>query len=401
LKFQHVEQLAVFYAPHPERRVKVGRLARVRGRVLFEFDAAFRAAQLELSPFKLPLRPGVIEGDRQLFSGLAGVFDDSLPDGWGRLLMDRRAAKLGVSAGALTPLDRLAIVGERGMGALIYEPETTLDEHAVVKLAQLAEETQKVLRGVKSVELERLIALGGSPQGAWPKVLVQLSQSGEVLFGARTLLQSHTAWLVKFRSKTDAPDSARVEHAYFLMAKAAGLDVPRTQLLGGFFAIERFDRLGPQRRHMHTLGGLLHLPHGHAALDYRDLLSTTRRLTRNEAAVREMFRRACFNVFAHNRDDHSRNFAFLMNEKGEWRPSPAYDLTYSDGPGGEHTLLVAGEGQTPGVAQLRQLGKDAELKRAEQIIDEVRAAVAKFTRFADEARVPAATSRRIARALRG
>ena len=145
------------------------------------------------------------------------------------------------------------------------------------------------------------------------------------------------------------------------MAKAAGIDVPRTQLLGkttrspGYFAIERFDRKGTTRIHMHTLGGLLQLPHAYAELDYRDLLKVTRELTRNEAAVAEMFRRACFNVLAHNRDDQSRNFAFLMDEQGAWRPSPAYDLTCSSGPGGEHTMLVAGEARAPGPAPERSV----------------------------------------------
>jgi serine/threonine-protein kinase HipA len=189
------------------------------------------------------------------------------------------------------------------------------------------------------------------------------------------------------------------------MARAAGLDVPRTQVLGrtrrspGYFAIERFDRVGARRIHTHTLGGLLHLPRGYPALDYRELLQVTRHLTRNEAAVAEMFRRACFNVLAHNRDDHSRNFAFLMDEDGRWRPSPAYDLTCTAGPGGEHTTLVAGEGRAPGRARLMTLARDAELRHAAAILDQVRAAVAQVRRCADEAGVPARLRDRVASVL--
>jgi serine/threonine-protein kinase HipA len=334
-----------------------------------------------------------------------GVFDDSLPDGWGKLLIDRRAAELGISGGSLTPLDRLTLVGARSMGALVYEPEIALDEPALIELSQLAHETETVLEGAGGADLERLIAVGGSPQGARPKVLVQLAPNGDVHFGARAIQPGFTAWLVKFPGREDDRHSAALEHAYFLMAKAAGIDVPRTQLLGktrrspGYFAIERFDRDGPKRIHTHTLGGLLHLPHVYTSLDYSDLLKVTRKLTRNEAAVTEMFRRACFNVFAHNRDDHSRNFAFVMDEQGAWRPSPAYDLTFASGPGGEHTTLVAREGRAPGRDHLAALAKLVELKRGAMVIDQVRAAIDRFELHADRAGVPARLRDRIASAL--
>lgn len=405
MKLTHVEQLGVFYEPAPSRRVRVGRLATKRRQILFEYDAAFLDSTRELSPFHLPLAAGVIAGQPDVLDGLMGVFDDSLPDGWGRLLIDRRATELGLSGSSLTPLDRLALVGSRSMGALTYEPEVVIDDPTIVKLSELADDADHVLREVAGADLDRLIALGGSPKGARPKVLVQLAPTGAVHFGARQIQPGFTAWLVKFPSREDHPHSAALEHAYFLMADAAGIDVPRTQLLGrtsrrpGYFAIERFDRSGAARIHMHTLGGLLHLPHGYPALDYVDLLQVTRKLTRNEAAVTEMFRRACFNVFAHNRDDHSRNFAFLMDDRGEWRPSPAYDLTFAHGPGGEHTMLVAGEGRSPGPAQLAALAAQLDLKRAPAIIDEVDAAVRRFKRFADRAGVPARLRDRTAAAL--
>jgi serine/threonine-protein kinase HipA len=406
MKLQQVEQLAVFYEPEPDRRRKVGRLALKGRELLFEYDAAFLGSKLELSPFQLPLRPGVVVGRPDVLDGLMGVFDDSLPDGWGRLLIDRRAAELGISAGALTPLDRLALVGARAMGALIYEPESPFEDPAVVKLSELAREAEAVLEGKRrGTDLERLIAVGGSPKGARPKVLIQLAPNGDVHFGARSIQPGFTAWLVKFPAREDDPHVAPLEHAYFLMAKAAGLDVPQTQLLcrtrrhPGYFAIERFDREGTTRVHTHTLGGLLQLPYGYVARTYLDLLKTTRRLTRNEAAVAEMFRRACFNVLAHNRDDHSRNFAFLMDERGSWRPSPAYDLTFSEGPGGEHTMLVGREGRAPGPEHLLAVAGDAELKHGKKLLDEVRATIDRFEVFADQAGVPARLRGSIARKL--
>lgn len=405
MKLDHVRQLAVFYAPSPTRRQKVGRLALRQRELLFEYDPAFVGTRLELSPFELPLSSGIVVGKPAVFDGLMGVFDDSLPDGWGRLLLDRRAAELGMASASLTPLDRLAVVGSRSMGALVYEPEAPLDDRAVVTLAELAREASGVLHGITGADLERLIAIGGSPKGARPKVLIQVSPTGMIHVGARDTEPGFTAWLVKFPARDDDPHVAPLEHAYMRMAAAAGIDVPRTQVLGrtarspGYFAIERFDRDGTTRIHAHTIGGLLHLPHGYPALDYRDVLRATRRLCGDETAVAEMFRRACFNVFAHNRDDHSRNVAFLMDERGRWRPSPAYDLTFAGGPGGEHTTLVAGEGRAPGRDHLLTLARDLDLKRPTAIVDEVRAAIDRFAELADDAGVPARLRTRIARDL--
>lgn len=173
----------------------------------------------------------------------------------------------------------------------------------------------------------------------------------------------------------------------------------RTKKHPGYFAIKRFDREGAQKLHLHTFGGLIQVPHQYLAGTYRDLLLTTRRLTRDETAVAEMFRRACFNVFAHNRDDHTRNFAFLMDERGVWRPSPAYDLTFSEGPGGEHSLLVGREGAHPGDADLLELAASVNLKRPGRIIEEVRTAVGGFARHADEAGVPRRARAKIARVV--
>ena len=405
MKAPRIDQLAVYLEPEPGRRTRIGRLALTARRLLFEYDASFLGSGFELSPFKLPLRPGVVVGNPAVLDGLMGVFDDSLPDGWGRLLIDRRAAELGISGAALTPLDRLALVGARSMGALVYEPEVPLEEPTVMELSRLARDVEAVIDGTAGADLEQLIAVGGSPKGARPKVLVQLAPDGSILSGARTIRSGFTAWLVKFPAREDDRHVAALEHAYFLMAKAAGIDVPRTQVLGrtarnpGYFAIERFDRDGARRIHMHTLGGLLHLPHVYTSLDYADLLKATRGLTRNEAAVTEMFRRACFNVLAHNRDDHSRNFAFVMDERGTWSPSPAYDLTFSAGPGGEHTTLVAGEGRTPGRAHLAALAEQIDLRRSAGVIDEVRAAIDRFAVHADRAGVPARLRDKVARAL--
>lgn len=402
MSFTPVNRLAVFYEPQEGQRKKVGRLLRQGHALLFEYDAAFIAGGLELSPFKLPLRPGVFRGDPGRFGGLMGVFDDSLPDGWGRLLIDRRAQKAGLSRAQLGPLDRLSLVGSRAMGALVYEPEQALERPTVVKLDELAQEVASVLVDGESADFDRLFAVGGSPHGARPKALVQLDAQGRLHAGVARALPGCTSWLVKFRAVDDEAGSGALEHAYFLMARAAGIDVPQTRLWGrkpGYFAIRRFDREATRRVHQLTLSGLLEAPHTSPSVTYDELLRVARRLVQSELAVQELFRRACFNVFAHNRDDHSKNFSFSMSHQGEWSVSPAYDLTFSEGPGGEHWMLVAGEGAQPGRAHLEALARSGDVKRPRLIIDEVRAAVDGFSDFARQAGVPAKTRARVVKAL--
>jgi serine/threonine-protein kinase HipA len=405
MTFRPVERLAVFYEPEEGRRIPVGRLARRERDILFEYDPGFIVLGLELSPRKLPLLPGLVIGKPEPFRGLMGVFEDSLPDGWGRLLMDRRAQQAGIRAAQLGPLDRLSLVGSRAMGALVYAPEVELEAPSIVSLSEIADDTAAVLRDASGPDLDRLVALGGSPQGARPKVLVQLSGDGSMVHGDARSRPGCSWYLVKFRARQDDKHIGVLEHAYMNMAKTAGIDVPKTVLLGrsakhpGYFAVERFDRSGKHKTHMHTVSGMLEVPPSYPAIGYRELLLLTRELTRDEGAVTEMFRRACFNVFAHNRDDHTRNFAFLMDERGNWRVSPAYDLCYSDGPGGEHTMLIGREGANPGEKHLVELAQATDIKHPKPIVESVRTAVNDFPRFADEAGLPAAKRNRFAELL--
>jgi serine/threonine-protein kinase HipA len=183
-----------------------------------------------------------------------------------------------------------------------------------------------------------------------------------------------------------------IEMAYAAMARASGINVPETHLFEGrdgrrHFGIQRFDRdpLDPARRiHMHTFAGLLNLDFRVPAQDYTDLLNVTRALTRNHQDVVAAFRQMVFNIFAHNRDDHTKNFAFLMSPDGEWRLSPAYDLVFSPGPGGEHTLTVDGAGKAPGIEDIERVAEKASLQRREvdEVLDSVRAAVSDWREVA-------------------
>lgn len=345
-----------------ERR-KVGRLA-LRGRsILFEYEPAFVAAGLQISPFRLPLRSSVSTGDPKVFDGLSGAFNDSLPDGWGRLLLDRAVEMHGLRRGQLTPLDRLAHVGRNGMGALSYEPDQS-GEDALAETLQIDKiAAEAAFSGEQEGVIEKLLKLNGASSGARPKIVAQVSKDKKQIIHGRAPLRAGCAhWMIKFPSANDANDIGAVEYAYSLMAKAAGVDMPETYLFKGktkqrYFGSRRFDRDGAKRIHMHSLSGLLHADHRLPAIDYNDFLKATLLLTKDARELERAFTLACFNVLAHNRDDHSKNISFLMDEAGRWTLAPAYDLTFSDGPGGEQSMMVMGEGKSPGLSHLRALAK--------------------------------------------
>jgi serine/threonine-protein kinase HipA len=375
------------------QRRKVGRLAAQDRRILFEYDAAFLDTGLDISPFQLPAKPGVIASETVVFDGLFGVFNDSLPDGWGRLLLDRAVEKLGVMRGELTPLDRLAHVGLHGMGALSYEPDLGAREvePVTLQLDRLAREAAAVLKGEQGPVIEKLLRLNGASAGARPKVMAQVSADRKKLIhGPGVLPPGYSHWLIKFPSTTDGNDIGAVEYAYSLMARAAGLDMPETHLFGGkkkrYFGIRRFDRDGDRRIHMHSLSGLVHADHRTPSVDYDTFLKVTQALTRDARELEKAFRTACFNVLAHNRDDHAKNVSFLLDDAaGQWTLSPAYDLTFSFGPGGEQSMMVMGEGRAPGAGHLRALARKHGLRNGEVILGDVQAAVASWGQHADAA----------------
>lgn len=387
----------------------VGRLALRDRQIFFEYDADFLAKGLDVSPFRLPLKPGIQTFDRSLFEGLPGLFNDSLPDGWGRLLFDRAIRAKGFLPEHLSPLDRLAHVGHSGMGALTYEPDfSEAPEHEQIDLDWLASQSADVLEGEADDVLAELLALNGSSAGARPKALIGFDrkQSG-IVHGAGVLNADYEPWLVKFANTQDGPDAGAIEFVYAEMARRAGIDMPETHLFAakdgaGYFATKRFDRRGATRLHMHTACGLLHSDFRTPSLDYQDLIELTTLLTRDVREVEKMFRLAVFNVLAHNRDDHSKNFSFLMNERGEWRLSPAYDLTFSSGPGGEQSTMVMGEGKAPGVEHLRALGAEAGLRKADsdRIIEQTRAALSNWPKLAKDFGVIASNNRLVAARIR-
>ena len=326
----------------------------------FQYSEEWLENGFPISPFSLPLKKQVFVPTKDYFDGLFGVFADSLPDNWGRLLLDRLLRAHKQNPDKLTVLDRLAIVGKSGMGALTYYPEKEIDEqYGDVDLDELAEQCRKIVNTEYSDRLDELYRLGGTSGGARPKIMTTVD--GE-------------EWIIKFSAHVDGENAGKMEYDYSCCAKKCGIIMSETRLFPsekceGYFGIKRFDRIsdknGTKRIHMLTAAALLELDFEQPSLDYHSLMKLTKILTRdNEKDIREMFRRMCFNVLAHNRDDHSKNFTYLYDdEKDRWSLSPAYDLTYSNTYYGEHTTTVDGNGRNPGRKELLTVGIAAGMKK--------------------------------------
>ena len=332
-------RLEVYLNARGERRF-VGLLEERGGDILFEYDKRFLDSGIELSPFLLPLRPGVASDPKRTFDGLFGVFNDSLPDGWGLLLLDRLLRRSGLPLERITPLSRLSLVGSGGMGALEYEPVTPdpdpLPER--IDLDGVAEEAWRTLNEdpLPVETLRTLMALNGSSCGARPKIMVRVSGDRRLIVPDAVAEPGCDPWLIKFPARHDDPAIGRMEYACSLAAKRAGIEMPETALFPGrdgaaYFGVRRFDREDGGKVHVHTACGLLHASHRYASLDYENLFRLGKSLTRNPEDVEKLVRLMAFNVRLGNQDDHSKNFSFLLDAKGRWRLAPAYDLTPSRG----------------------------------------------------------------------
>lgn len=374
----------------------VGRVVMANGRAMLEWSNAYLTGPRSVSPLRYPAERGLIEARGREFEGLHGFLADSLPDGWGALLMKRRVERLGTRWQTLDAVDRLALVGEQGRGALIFAPATTPPaEVDAIDLAALAAQSRSILLGEEVSLGDTLALLGGASGGARPKVHVGFAPDGRISIDDGEAVPGFESWIVKFPALGDPVDIGPVEQAYAAMARAAGINMAESRLIPAgdgpsYFATRRFDRPAPGRRlHMISLAGAVEAPPHAPSLDYDGFLRATLAITRDVRDVEEVFRRMVFNVLASNRDDHTRQHAYLMDGDGAWRLAPAYDLTFSAGPGGEHYLAVAGEGRAPTRAHVEQLARTHGIapRRATEIIDEVAAAVAEWPMHAREAGV--------------
>jgi serine/threonine-protein kinase HipA len=308
--------------------------------------------------------------------------------------MRRRLAAMRIEWAGLDAVDRLALVGRHGRGALIFEPATTPSEVIdAIDLDLLAEQSRRILLGEESDLTAALAELGGASGGARPKIHVGFDPRGGACVADGEVAQGFEPWIVKFRATADPEDIGPIEQAYAQIARAAGVIMSETRLIQsrtgpGYFATRRFDRPAAARRlHMVSLSGAIEAPAEiPGAIDYDMFLRATRHITRDVRDVEQAFVRMVFNILACNRDDHSRQHAYLMDHDGRWRLAPAYDLTYSAGPGGEHYLAIANEGRTPRRQHVDMVAKAHGIAktRTDAIVEQARDAIAGWSKAASD-----------------
>lgn len=372
------------------QEIELGELVTTERKIYFRYYPSFIDQGLQISPFKMQLSDAILSANTEPFDGLFGVFNDSLPDGWGRLLLDRTLASRNILLSQITPLDRLAYVGSKGMGALIYKPEisATYDHDRILQLDTIADQTRQVLEGTSVDVIETLFDLGGSSGGARPKIFVGYNPiTDHLIHGSEELPNGYEHWIIKFPSSTDPVDIANIEYTYNQMALDAGIEMHPCKLFTGksgqvYFGTKRFDRIDGKRLHMHSASGLMHDNFRLSTLDYGHLMDCAFRLENHIKAHKDILRLATFNVYGHNRDDHSNNFSFLMDHKGIWKFAPAYDLTFSYSSHGMHSTMVSGESKNPGRKHLMALAKEFGVKNPEEIIDQVQDVISNWKKYA-------------------
>ncbi|OQA94688.1 MAG: putative DNA-binding transcriptional regulator [Bacteroidetes bacterium ADurb.Bin217] len=341
---------------------RVGRIAQTPQQLCaFEYDAEFIQNGFSISPYFLPLRQGLMIAKPQPFGGNFGVFNDSLPDGWGTIILHRYLLSKGIIASHLTILQRLALIGSGGRGALEYKP--SLSSYPLsdsININEIADECSKIHNSEEytGTSIQTLHTQAGSSGGARPKVFVR---------------HQNKEWLVKFKAHVDPTHIGHIEYEYARIAQLCGIIMPQTRLFENkYFGVERFDRTESHKIHTITAAGLLHADYRIPSLDYEQLLTVCLQLTKNMEEVFQLFRRMVFNVIISNRDDHANNFSF-QHTNNQWKLSPAYDMLPSTGFNGFHTTTINGQGN-PTKADILTVAKQVGItnKQANHCIDEIR-----------------------------
>jgi len=365
-------------------KVKVGILAYQNGKIFFEYDHEFLKTSLELSPYMLPLQEKVFEFNDSASDGLWGIFNDSIPNSLEQLVLDKYLKEQDINPLDITPLDRLCYIGDFTMGALSYECKQNYNNTIVKELDQI---TRNVIVKDNETDLIKLFSSNNSLSSEVDhKVPIQHHNSrltiGSIL---KPLQQNFSQVFVKFMSPTDPAELGKIEYAYSLMAKDAKLERPHSYLIKNkYFAYKRFDYHENKRLHIHSVAGLIHSDIKNPTLDYNDLLALSLDLTKDIRELEKVFRVACFNLFSSNRDDHAKNFSFMMDENGIWKFAPSYNITFSNGLNGEHCTKYLGEGKNPTEKHLIELGSKHMLKNSKKIIKEVKASISKWSMFAEK-----------------
>ena len=334
----------------------VGRLALTKEHLCaFEYSAEWISSGFSISPFELPLRSGVFIAKPRPFDGGFGVFDDCLPDGWGLLILDRYLQQQGVNTRTLTLLDRLALVGSTGRGALEFRPDkSVVSKQDYADFEKLALEAERILDSEEynGEGIDEFQRRGGSPGGARPKIFTQYDGK---------------EWLVKFRAKQDPISVGRDEYKYSVLAKECGVEMPETQLFENkYFGVERFDRTIDGKLHVVSIAGLIGADYRVPSIDYTHIFQVCAALTHSIAELWRLYRLMVFNYLIENKDDHAKNFSFIYRNDN-WHLSPAYDLLPSNGMNGFHTTSI-NDSITPTTDDLIAVAVKAGLNKKEALL---------------------------------
>ena len=388
----------------------------------FEFDPTFSQYLLDVSPLKMP----IIEASNNIFSfrelagsktfkGLPGLLADVLPDRYGNELINTWLARVGRPSGSMNPIEMLCFIGKRGMGALEFEPVVpkSANQATVVEIGSLVDVAQQILTGRQSFQsqlshdeqksLSDILKIGTSAGGARAKAIVAWNaETGEVRSGQTDAPEGFTQWLLKFDGVDDSQFGAtwgygRVEMAYHLMALDCEIEMTECRLIEengrAHFMTRRFDRLpNNEKLHVQTFCGLMHFDFNDIySYSYEQLFQTMRMLRLTYPEAEQMFRRMVFNVMAQNCDDHTKNFAFLMNQSGGWKLAPAYDVCHAYRPGSDwvsqHALSINGKRQGITRDDLLEVGRQMNVKKAPVIISQISEVVERWHEFAEQVKV--------------
>ena len=396
-----------------------------QGYAVFEYAPEFLKKDWDISPIHMSIADAQ-RGDatfafpalnRETFKGLPGLLADALPDKYGNNIIDAWLARQGRSAQDFSPVERLCYMGKRGMGALEFEPSAVkkFETSVAVEIADLVSLAQTIMKERAQLDVELgnnqqsnadaildILRVGTSAGGARPKAIIAMNDQGDVRSGQSEAPADFDFWILKFDGVSDLelgePQGyGRIEYAYYLMAKAAGINMTECRLLEengrAHFLTKRFDRVVGEKLHMHSLCGLAHYDFNQAgAYSYEQAFAAMRTLRLSKAEAAEQFRRMVFNLLSRNQDDHTKNISFLIGQSGNWLLSPAYDVTYAHNPGGRwtnlHQMTVNGKRDDFFLEDVMAVAESIKLNTADKIIDEVREAVSRWSEFAKEAGVP-------------
>lgn len=385
-----MNKIDVFIDFNTQNNHKLGTLTDVDGEIYFKYDQNFLKKNINPSPFKLQFNESIQKCPKIPFDNLFGVFNDSLPDAWGKLIVDRHLLSLNKNPDLLSPLQRLSIVGVDGIGALTYHPyqDTLKTRNNSIQLDDYARQAVKILAGKNTKISDEFYRLTGTSGGARPKIQVVYNASNsEIKAGNNCENRDESFWIIKFPSIYDLPDIAQIEYAYYLMAKDAGITMAECKLFEGikgekYFGTKRFDRIGNQKLHLHSLAGLLHDDFRKSSLDYGHIIDAVVHLENNKNSMEKVMRLAIFNVLSYNQDDHSKNFSFLMDHAGNWEFSPAYDLTFSPHLYGFQNTSVASNHKKITLKDFEKLAQHFSFKGTLNIWNQIKSVISEWEHYA-------------------